>query len=101
MIWLLAVVGYAALVAAVVWLLRRQRPLWGEDRVIGIATAPGPLLALLGTVGAIARLGPAPAGEIDATGMAMMVIMVIGGFAMLVMLGVGLAASLLAWRFLR
>lgn len=101
MIWLLGVAGYAIAIAALTWLLRRLRPAWSRERIVTAASAPGPVLVVLAVVWAIVRLGPAPAGETDATGMAMMVYMVGGGFGVAVLAAVGLAASLLAWRFPR
>lgn len=100
MSWLLAPVGYAALVGVLTWLLRRWRPMWNKGRVVAAANAPGPLLTVLAVVWAVVRLGPAPPGETDATGMVLMVYMVGGAFAAGAMIVTGSVAGLLAWRFL-
>ncbi|WP_076073101.1 hypothetical protein [Sphingomonas montana] len=100
---LTAVLGYGAFVAIVTGLARVGRPGWPRGSILLLANVPMPAILLLvgGFLTGQILLKMPPAGEIDASGMAMMVYMVGGATIALTMLAVGIPTSLLVVRALR
>lgn len=101
MIFLAAIFAYAFLVVALNWFLRWLRPAWSPSRIAITANAPGPLVIVTALIWFVVTLGPAPPGEIDATGMALMVYMVGGAAVIAAMIVVGTVAGVLMWRLRR
>lgn len=94
---------YPLVIAGLAALVGKLRPGWPRRRVIAGITLPAPLAVLAAAAWSIAALGPAPRGEIDATGMALAVY-VIGGLvlaAALLVLGLGAAWLVLRSRGLK
>ncbi len=87
----LVIAGFSALV-------RLLRPGWPRWRLIWGITLPAPLVVLGVAAWGIAALGPAQPGEVDATGMALVVYVIGGGLLAGVLLVLGVPA---AWLVLR
>lgn len=89
---------YPLVIAGIAALVRMLRPGWQRRRVIAGITLPAPLAVLAAAAWSIAALGPAPRGEIDATGMALAVYAIGGSILAAALLVLGLGA---AWLVLR
>ena len=89
---------YPLVIAGLAALVRLLRPDWPRWSAIGAITLPAPLAVLGAAAWGIAALGPAPPGEIDATGMALAVYAIGGSLLAAALLVLGVPA---AWLVLR
>ena len=90
--------GYTAFVIALTLAVRRFRPGWSRAKRIMAVALPGPVAILIGGIGVAAYifLQPTPSGEIDAGGMAMMVMTIGAAFAAVFALAIGLTVAAVA-----
>ncbi|KQM88803.1 hypothetical protein ASE67_03560 [Sphingomonas sp. Leaf23] len=98
MIGYLVLLLYSVAVGGVVALLLRYRPAWSRRRVFWTVILPAPSAAMVAAAVGVAMLGPAKAGEIDATGMAMAVYLVGGKVLACALLALGGFAAWIAIR---
>jgi len=87
--------------AAAALLVRLVRPRWRTIRIVLWSNLPLPIGALVGAWIGVASVGPAAPGEIDASGMAIAVYMMLGIFAAFWMVVLGIPASWAALRWIR
>jgi hypothetical protein len=98
---LLVIAGYAAFVALLTVAIDWLAPRWSRLTLVLASSLPVPVLIAGVAIYFVATTGPAQPGEIDAGGMAIMAFMMIGLFAVLVAVPIGLAVSFLVARWLR
>ena len=89
---------YPLVIAGLAALVRLLRPGWMGWGAIGAITLPAPLAVLGAAAWGIAALGPAPPGEIDATGMALAVYAIGGSLLAAGLLVLGVPAGWLVLR---
>jgi hypothetical protein len=97
----LSLIAYPLLMAALALLVRAVRPDWRPIKIVVLTNLPLPLCALVIAGLGVASIGPAAPGEMDASGMAIAVYMMIGMFAAFWMIVLGMPAGWAALHWTR
>ncbi|MES3153969.1 hypothetical protein [Sphingomonas faeni] len=97
----LSFIAYPLLMAVLALLVRTVRPDWRTMKIVVLTNLPLPVCAMVIAGLGVASIGPAPPGEMDASGMAVVVYLMLGMFAAFWMLVLGMPASWVALHWTR
>ena len=89
----LSFMAYPLMMAVLALLVRIVRPDWRTIKIVVLTNLPLPVCAMVIAGLGVASIGPAPPGEMDASGMAIAVYLMLGMFAAFWMLVFGIPAS--------